>query len=79
MRPVVSVHYELMSAGDSAQVVCMVKLFRDVLAEGVASTSGRDAPTAAVIGVGPEQVAHRSFLWHLLNSVELSNLVKGID
>lgn len=79
MRPVVSVHYELVGTSDSAQVVCMVKLFRDVLAERVASTSGGDAPTAAVIGVGPEQVAHGSFLWHLLNSVELSNLVKGIN
>jgi hypothetical protein len=49
------------------------------LTETVPSTSGRDTPTASIIGVRPEQVAHGTFLGHLLNSVELSDLIEGVD
>ena len=51
MCPVVSVHHELVGTCDSAQVVRVVKLFRDILTEGVTSTSWRDAPATAVIRV----------------------------
>ena len=77
--PVVAVHDKLMGARDSSQAVRVVKLLRDVLSEGVTSASGRDAPTAAVIGVGPEQVTDGAFVGGLLHAVELANLVKCIN
>jgi len=40
-------------------------LFRYILAKRVAGAARRDAPAAAVIRVGPQQVAHRAFVRHL--------------
>ncbi len=57
----------------------MVELLRNILAERVASTSGRNAPAAAVIGIGPEQIADGTFVGNLLNTVELADLVEGVD
>lgn len=51
-------HDKLMGAGHKRQPVGMVEGFRDVLAEGVASATGRDAPSATVIRVRPQQVTH---------------------
>lgn len=79
VRPVISIHYQLVSTSYSRQVICVIKLFRNVLAERVACTSWGDTPTATIVGVGPKQVAHGAFLWHLLNSVELSNLIEGVN
>lgn len=68
-----------MRPGDQFESVGMVKLLWDVLAEGVASPAGGNTPTASVIGVGPEQVAHGTLVWDLLHSVQLSDVVQGID
>ena len=75
MTPIVSIHYKLMSSSDSGQIVCMVELLTDVLTERVASATGRDAPTAAIIRIRPKQIADGSFMRHFLNAIELSNLV----
>lgn len=77
--PVVTLHHKLMGTGDSCQVVGVVELLRNILAETVSSTSWRNTPAASIIRVRPQQVAHGTFLWHLLNSVELSNLVESVD
>jgi len=79
LRPIIALHHELMSTCNKRETVVMVERLRDVLAEGVASTTGRDSPAAAVIGVGPEQVTHGTLVGHLLDSVERSDVVKGID
>ena len=79
MGPVVAAHNKLMSTRYQFQSICMVELFRDVLAERVASTSGRDAPAAAVIGIRPKQVADWSFVGNFLHTVELTNLVEGVN
>lgn len=57
----------------------MVELLRNILAKRVPGTSGRDAPAAAVIGVGPQEIANGSLMRHLLDSVKLSDLVEGVD
>ena len=57
----------------------MVELLRNILAKRVPGTSGRDAPAAAIIGVGPQEIANGSFVRHLLDSVKLSDLVKSVD
>ena len=79
MGPVVAAHDKLMSTRYQFESICMVELLRDVLTERVASTSGRDAPAAAVIGVGPQEIANGSLMRHLLDSVKLSDLVEGVD
>jgi len=68
-----------MGTGDSGEVICVVELLRNILAETVACTSGRDTPATSIIGVRPEQVAHGTFLGHLLNSIKLSNLIEGVN
>lgn len=49
------------------------------MSEGVAGTAGRNAPTASVVGVRPEQVANGAFVRRLLNAVKLSDLVESVD
>ena len=57
----------------------MVEGLGDVLAEGVSCASGRDAPAPAVVGVGPEQVAHGALVGHLLKAVQRTDVVQGVD
>ena len=60
VRPVVPLHDQLVSSGHQGQSVAVVECLRDVLTEGVASTSWADTPTASVIRVRPKKVANRS-------------------
>ena len=60
VTPVVSLHDELVGPGDEREPVGVVERLADVLAEGVAGAAGRDAPATAVVGVGPQEVAHRA-------------------
>lgn len=69
VAPVVAIHDKLMSTGDERQAVVVVEGLADVLAKGVASATRGNAPSAAVVGVGPEQIAHRALVRHLLNAV----------
>mmetsp|Transcript_74211 Transcript_74211/g.172137 ORF Transcript_74211/g.172137 Transcript_74211/m.172137 type:complete len:242 (-) Transcript_74211:52-777(-) len=57
----------------------MVELLGDVLAKGVACATGRDAPAATLIRVRPEEVTHRPFMRHLLNAVQLTDVVQGVE
>ena len=68
-----------MSPSNEFQTVGVVELLRYVLAEGVAGASGRDAPAASVVGVRPKQVAHWAFVGDFLDSIELSDVVQGVD
>ena len=51
--PVVSIHDQLMCAGNTCQVVRVIELLRDVLTEAVTSTARGDTPTTSVIGIRP--------------------------
>lgn len=51
-----------MGAGHQREAVGVVEGFRDVLSEGVAGTSGGDAPPTAVIWVRPQQVTHGALM-----------------
>jgi len=68
-----------MGTGNAHEVVSMIELFGDVLAERVTSTSGGYTPTASVVRVRPEEIADRAFMRYFLNSVELFDLVESID
>ena len=65
MAPVVALHHQLVGSGYQGELVCVVELLGDVLAEGVACASGGDAPATPVVGVGPEQVTHGPLMRHL--------------
>jgi hypothetical protein len=49
------------------------------LTESVACASWTDSPSTSVIWVAPKEIAHWSFMWDFLNSVERANVVKGIN
>ena len=65
--PVVSVHDQLMGSSNPCEVVRVVELLWDVLAERVTSTSWTDTPTTSVIRIGPEKIAD----WPKLNEVRV--------
>ena len=65
VAPVVALHDQLVGPGDEGELVGVVELLGDVLAEGVARASRRNAPAAPVVWVGPEQVTHRPLMRHL--------------
>mmetsp|Transcript_1685 Transcript_1685/g.4987 ORF Transcript_1685/g.4987 Transcript_1685/m.4987 type:complete len:273 (+) Transcript_1685:109-927(+) len=79
MAPIVALHHQLMRPGDQLQPVGVVELLRDVLAEGVACTARRNAPAAAVVRVRPEKVAHGALVRHLLDAVQLPDVVEGVE
>ena len=68
-----------MSSCYSGKTIGVVKLLRDVLSEGIASSSGRYTPTAPVIRIRPKQITDGAFVRYFLDSVELLNLFKGVD
>ncbi len=68
-----------MGASDQLQVVGVVELFGDVLTETVAGTTGRDAPAAAVIRIGPAQVANGTLVRDFHEAIQLTNLIEGVD
>lgn len=68
-----------MRPGNKGKAVIMVERFRDVLPEGVSCTTGGYSPSTTVIGVGPQQIAHRAFVGDLLHSVNGADVVQGVD
>ena len=79
MGPVVAAHDQLMSTRYQFESIRMVELLRDVLSERIAGSSGRDAPAATVVRVGPEQIADGSLVGNFLDAVELADLVESVD
>lgn len=59
--------------------VVVVEGLADILAECVPSSSGTDSPSASVIGVGPQQVAHRTLMRHLLYPVQRADVIERVD
>ena len=79
VRPVVSIHDQLMRSRDPCQAIRVVELLRDVLAETVTSASRTDAPTTSVIRVRPQEITDWSLVRCLLDSIKLADLVQCID
>ncbi len=79
VAPVISLHDELMRACDEGKTVVVVKLLRDVLAKGIASTAGGNTPAHAVVRVRPQQIAHGTFVRDLLHAGLVHNVVEGVD
>ena len=68
-----------MGASDPRQVIRVVELLGDILTEAVAGTARGDTPAAAVIGVGPQQIADGALVRRLLDTVELADLIERVD
>lgn len=79
LRPVVTLHDQLMCARDQVQAVVVVERLGNVLAKSVTSTSGGNSPSAPVVGVRPEQIAHGTLVGHLLYPVQSANVVKSVN
>lgn len=79
VTPIKSFHNELMSSSDESETVVVVKGFGNVLTKGVTGPTGGDSPTTAVVGVGPEEIAHWAFVGNFLEAVDGANVVEGID
>ena len=71
---------ELVCAADEVDAVHVVELVDDLGAEEDAGTPRRDAPLLdALVGVGPEEVAHGAVVGHLLLAVEGADVAEGLD
>lgn len=68
-----------MGSGDHSESIGVIKLLRNIVAENVPGTSGRDTPAIPVFRIGPKQVAHGALMWHLLETVEHTDVIKGFD
>lgn len=88
--PRVSVNDQLVGTTDEGEFVGMVELGGHVLAEDIAGATRRDAPAGPLVGVRPQEVAHRPipppfesrnlpFVGDLLLSVELADLVQSVE
>ena len=72
-------HHKLMSPGHESQAIGVVKGLRNVLSERVTRSTRTDAPAAAVVRVGPQQVAHGTLVGNFLETVQRANVVEGVD
>lgn len=68
-----------MCSCNQSQAVIVVKCLRNILPERVSCATGRDTPTASVIGITPEQIAHGSFMGNFLDTIKRTDVIKGID
>lgn len=60
VRPIVTLHDQLMCSCDQLQSVVVVECFGDVLAERVTGTTRRNSPASSFVRVRPKKVAHRA-------------------
>lgn len=68
-----------MGTSDQVQVIDLIELSCDSVAEKVASSSWGNSPSLDVLWIGPHQVGEWSLMWNLHSSVDKSDLVEGLD
>lgn len=81
-----------MRTRNHAEIVLLVEFGADVAAKCVSSTARRRAPTAAVVRVRPQKIAHASFVAvktlpecdtgyavHFHHAIELADLIQRRD
>lgn len=79
VAPIVSFHDELVRARNQREAVVVVERLRNILAERVTCATRGNAPAAAVVWVGPEQVAHGAFVGHLLHARKFHDVVQRVN
>jgi hypothetical protein len=73
------IHDKLVCPRDQREAVAVVEHLGYIAAEGVPGAPRGYAPALAVVGVRPEEVAHRALVRDLLHSVQLSDVVQRVD
>lgn len=68
-----------MGSRDECEAVGVIERLGNVVTECVAGAARRNAPAVAIVRVGPEQVAHGTFVWDFLETVESANVVESVD
>lgn len=75
LTPIISLHDQLMRSSHQCQPVVVIKRFTDVLSERVSRSSWTNAPATSIVWITPEQIAHRSLMWYLLDPVQTSDII----
>jgi hypothetical protein len=68
-----------MGTCNESQPIGAVEGLGIVLAKGVTSTTWRDTPTRTILGIGPQQITHRSLMGHFLDAIQGSDVIQSID
>lgn len=68
-----------MGSRNERESVVVVERLRNILAESVTCTTRGYSPAASVVGVRPQQVAHWALVWHFLDAVKRSDVIKRVD
>jgi len=68
-----------MGARDQRQTIVMIKRLADILPKGITRPARADAPATSIVGVAPQQIAHGPFVRHLLDAVELADIIERVD
>jgi len=79
LGPVVSLHHQLVGSRNQRQPVVVIERLGNVLAKRVPGAARRNTPAAPIIRVGPQQIAHGTFVRHFLDAVQGANVVQRVD
>ena len=79
MTPIVAFHDELMCTAYEIDAVRVIELSDNVRAEQVASASWTYAPADDFFRVGPQEIAHGTFVWYFLFTIDCSNLIQILN
>ena len=63
---------------NQSQPVVVVEGLGNILPKSIACSSGTYPPSTPVIGITPEQIAHRPFMRDFLDPVDPSYVVQGV-
>jgi len=75
----VSIHHELMRSHSQREAIRGVPAIGDVLAEDVAGATRRDSPRDPILRVGPDEVADRAVVGHLVEAVQFTHIVQRVE
>ena len=73
-----SIHDQLVSSHDLRKLIYMIKLLRTILPECVSRPARRDAPTAPIVWIRPDQVTQWSFVWHFHLTLQILYVINSI-
>lgn len=73
-----SIHDQLVSSHDLRKLIYMIKLLRAILPESVSRPARRDAPTATIVWIRPDQVTQWSLVWHFHLALQILYVINSI-
>ena len=79
VSPIVPFHHQLMSSANQRKSIGVIKLLSNVLSKRVTGSFWYDPPTTTIVGVSPQQIAHRTFMRNFDESIKLQYVVQSID